>query len=1032
MKKSLRISLISLSILGLGVVATQINFDEKSAQYQPRNVEAQTSQEGLAYMNSIRANQITGQVDPADVVAAQNYASQNTQKNSALGLNWTSKGPDNMGGRSRGFLIDKDNSNVMYLGSVTGGIFKSTTGGSSWTSIDDFSKNLGVMCIAEGADGTLYYGTGEGLYSGVTGTPNYSISFVGGGMFKSTDDGATWNLIPSTEPTAISSGASWSSIGNIITHKTNKDILWAGTNKGLQRSTDGGTTWANPITIPGNAQGITDMNMDANGGLWVSLGGRVMYSSDGTPGSFTEISKTGAGPGDLPRSVGRVRVESAPSDANYVYACLIAGSGSLNKIYKSTDKGATWSVIGQKTSTWDPFEAFNSVGLSGNGQGGYDLAMRVDPNDKNRLILGGIDLFEYTNISGWKHLTQWFAGPPTPWAVHGDQHNVFFHPTQNNVFFVVNDGGLFKTSDNGFSYVSLVKEFNTVQYYGIAVGEDRTLMGGAQDNGSTLNDGSGNTSKSVMEILGGDGGQCALSWLDGEVYFGFVNGSLPRTENGAESWDGNWFDSRMGAGAWNGPFALYENESDLNSADSVIFVAIPSAKSLGFGSGQVDSFYNVLGRPQESADFVTNSFRIFAGGDTIVSDSQGNLSGAGHGFFNDVTGEFSVVFDKNPVAEIIVVCLVNYSAGSKLVLNSKINELPFMHTVSTPIGALDSVKIQDPVQATYVVGLIGGVWMTRQPLDFSSPPEWWKIANLPNQRPSSIDISDDGDVVYVGTSFGRVYTISNLNNARDIQSADVELGTPVTIINSKTIANGRFITSVAADPNDPNKVVATAGNYGNQTYVYYSTNALSATPSYLGKQGLGLPKAPVYASVIDKGDGKKVILGTEFGIYATDNITTGNVNWTAENTGFANAPVLDLIQYRTHKSSDNTTTVKEGDIYLGSYARGFYVSTDLVSNRPISVSEETIAKNETKDFLFIYPNPAKDYTKVKIELLGKSDIKANVIDLNGRVVKTTVLKDMSKGEYNVRINLADVANGTYVMSIEANGTIQNSTFIVNK
>ncbi len=1028
MKKSLRISLISISILGLGVVTTQINFGKKSAQYQPRQTEVQNFQDGFAYLKGMRANQITGQVDPADVVAAQNFASQNAQKTSTSSLNWSSKGPDNIGGRSRAFMVDKDNSNVMYIGGVSGGIFKSTTGGSSWTNVDDFSKNLNVNSIAEGADGTIYYGTGEGLYGSASGRANQTIFFVGGGMFKSTDDGATWQVIPSTEPASLTSGASWAHIGNIITHKTDKNILWAGTNKGIQRSGDGGATWANPITIPGNSQAVTDMSMDANGGLWVSLGTRVMYSADGSVGSFTEISKIGAGPSDLPRSQGRVRVESAPSDANYVYACLITNSGGLNKVYKSTDKGQTWSVIGQSTATFDPFGLGRPV-----KQGDFDLAMRVDPKDKDRIILGGIDLWEYTSTGNWKLLSQWFAQPPTPWAVHADQHNVYFHPTNNNILFVVNDGGLFKSSDNGVSYVGLNKNFNTLQFYGLAVGQDRTLLGGAQDNGTVLNDGTGNTLSSGQRVQGGDGGQCALSWLDGKAYFAFSNSTLTRSENAAESWDRNWFDARMNiARPWNTPFLLYENESDLKSTDSVNFVAIPAIKSLGFGNGQVDSFYNVLGRPQESANFITSTFRIFAGGDTIVSDAQGNLSGAGHGSFDAVTGIYSVVFNKGPVAEIIVSCFVNYSSGSQLVLKSNISELPYIHTLSQSVNSMDSVNLQDPVQSMYVVGLNGSVWLTRAPLDFSDTPEWWKIANLPNQIPSAIEVSDDGDVIYVGTSFGRLYTISNINNARDIQSADVELGSPVTSVTVKNIAGGRYVTSIAADPNDANKVVLTLGNYGNQTYVYYSSNALAATPNYISKQGLGLPKAPVYASVIDKGNGNKVILGTEFGIYATDNISTGNASWTSENSGFANAPVFDIVQYRTHKSSDTSNTIKEGDLFLGSYGRGFYTSTDLVSNRPISVGEETIAKKDAKNFLYIYPNPAKDFTKIKVELYTKSDVKANVIDLNGRVVKTVVLKNLGQGTYDIRIDLADVSNGTYVMSLQANGKVQNSTFIVNK
>jgi len=361
-----------------------------------------------------------------------------------------------------------------------------------------------------------------------------------------------------------------------------------------------------------------------------------------------------------------------------VYACLIANNKSLDKVYKSTDKGATWTVIGQHTSTWDPFEAsFPGGGLSGNGQGSYDLSMRVDPNNKDRLLLGGIDLFEYTTNGSWKTLTRGYAQPLLPWYAHPDQHNIYFHPTQNNVFFIVNDGGLFKSSDNGFSYVSMVKEFNTMQFYGIDVGQDRSLIGGSQDNGTYVNHGTGNTPNSAYEVLGGDGCQAQLSWLDDEVYFGFSNYSLPRTENAADSWDRDWFDTRMGTGAWNTPFLLYENESDLNSADSVLFVALPGIKSLGFGNGQIDSFYNTLGRPQESADFQASTFKIVAGGDTIISDAQGNLSGAGRGKFDDVTGDFSVVFNNAPSAEIIVVCFVDYAAGSELIMQSNINDLPY-------------------------------------------------------------------------------------------------------------------------------------------------------------------------------------------------------------------------------------------------------------------------------------------------------------------------------------------------------------------
>jgi hypothetical protein len=227
----------------------------------------------------------------------------------------------------------------------------------------------------------------------------------------------------------------------------------------------------------------------------------------------------------------------------------------------------------------------------------------------------------------------------------------------------------------------------------------------------------------------------------------------------------------------------------------------------------------------------------------------------------------------------------------------------------------------------------------------------------------------------------------------------------------------------------------TLGNYGNTAYVYYSTNAASASPSYVSKQGLatgGLLRAPIYSSVIDKGDGKKVILGTEFGIYTTDDITAALPVWTAENEGFANAPVWDLVQYRTQKSSDNSTTVKEGDIYIGSYGRGWYVSTSLQTDRPLSSEENAIEDRDVREALRMYPNPASDFTSVDVTLNGKGDVKASVLDMNGRVVKTVSMKGLPRGDHKVRIDLTGISNGTHILSLSANGTVQNGKFIVNK
>ncbi|MCT4622987.1 MAG: hypothetical protein N4A46_05130, partial [Schleiferiaceae bacterium] len=841
MRKSLRISLFSLSAVGLTAMLTQLNMGQSEAQYEPRNYDAKTSMGGFEYVNSMRVNQITGKIDPKDVAAAQNQASNMMNKTSALDLNWSSLGPDNMAGRARSFIIDKDNPNVMYIGGVSGGIFKSTSGGSSWVPMNE-TGNQNVTSIAEGADGTIYYGTGEGIHTYGNGIRlNGAYGFMGGGVFKSTDEGATWSVIQNTVPAAQSAGAEWAQVSKIITHPSEPNTIWVGTNKGLRLTTDGGANWSNPINVAGSNVTVTDMERASTGALWVSLNGRMMRSLDGKT-NFVEMSVNGAGPGELPRSQGRVRLETS-ADGTYAYACLVQNNGLLDRVFKTTnanDPNPTWTMIGQHTASFEPFNQF-VVGFSGNsGQGNFDLALGVDPHDKDRLILGGIDVWEYTSTGGWSLLSQWFVGnqnPPIPWYVHADQHDVVFDENNPNVFYMVNDGGLYKTSDNGVSWVEVVKELNTIQFYSISIGSDRAVMGGTQDNGTLLNDGTGNTMRTAVEVNGGDGGYNAISWLNKNVYFAYTPvTNLLRTENQGDSWErpDEWVSSEMqtAPGIWAMPFQLHETTNDPNSADSVGFVAYPALRSLGFGDGTQDSFYNTLGRPQESATFITDKFRILAGGDTIVSDAQGNLSGDGTGMFDSNTGLFYVVFDNAPVAEIIVLCDVKYDAGSELVLSSNINQLPYRYTLTSEVNPYDSIRVQDPVQAFYVAGYANAIYMTRDPLDFTETPEWWKIANIPGQSAFSIDISADGDVIYVGTATGRIYTISNVSQARDVQSADVSQGNPVTQITSTIIANGRIVTSIGADPTDNNRAVATLSSYGNQNYVYYSTNAASASPSY--------------------------------------------------------------------------------------------------------------------------------------------------------------------------------------------------------
>jgi hypothetical protein len=384
------------------------------------------------------------------------------------------------------------------------------------------------------------------------------------------------------------------------------------------------------------------------------------------------------------------------------------------------------------------------------------------------------------------------------------------------------------------------------------------------------------------------------------------------------------------------------------------------------------------------------------------------------------------------VAEIIVTCNHRYTVGSVIKVNSNTNALPYNYTVQQVLQPNDSIQIQDPVQSVFTIGLNGSVWMTRQSLDFSEPnPEWYKVANITGEA-QSITMSADGDVIWVGTTGGRVYRITNINLARTTETGDIDEPNPEVEFAQVASYGGRSITGIAVDPNDKDNVVITVGNYGNSSYVYYSSNAMAATPTFASKQG-NLPTAPVYCASFDKGNPGYVLVGTEFGMYATDNITAPSVSWTEENMGMPRVPVLSIVQYRTEASSTPDSDVKEGDFFIGTHGRGIYRTNTLQTTRPISIPEEKpLVFDKAQKQLQMFPNPAVHHTTVMFNLMKREDVTVFVRDINGRLVNQLRFNKMAPGKREVRINTSDLAPGTYLLSVQHGEDLQSGKFVVNR
>lgn len=425
-----------------------------------------------ALSNSLRArNELVSPLDGAGIYPAA----------------WTWHGPANVGGRVRDILIHPTQPNIMYTGGLSGGMWKSTDSGATWTALDDFMAVLPVGCMAMDMlnPSRLWVGTGEGFFETEEGSSN-TAAVRGAGIFVSNDAGSTWNQLPSTD------NADFELVNRLAFHPSNSAIAFASTSTGMFRTTDSGVTW----TKVANGW-MYDIRINpSNPNLMIAgthdLG--VMYS---TNAGITWLAATGDG--DPHRS----EVRYAPSNPSIVYSA--ASDANQIKIYRSTDGGQTFTLktTGSGISTYD---AYNNV-------------LWVNPSNSDSLILGGVFLYRSSNQG--TSFTQGFNN------VHADMHAIVSHPqyngTTNRIVYFGTDGGIYRANDHTSNTVSALNTgLGITQFYGAVMNPANNLIyGGTQDNGTKRV-----TAPSVnwLNSFGGDGGYCEYdpsdpNYVYGEIYY---------------------------------------------------------------------------------------------------------------------------------------------------------------------------------------------------------------------------------------------------------------------------------------------------------------------------------------------------------------------------------------------------------------------------------------------------------------------------------------------------------------------------------
>ncbi len=414
-------------------------------------------------------------------------------------IDWEERGPNMVGGRTRGMIFDLNDptGNTVWAGGVTGGLWKNTnirSATSSWIKVGDDFANIGITSIVQNPinPNVMFFGTGE-EYTNARGM----------GIWRSVDGGDTW------EP---SEGAEDLNLEFVFYMVSDSDgNIYAGTEKGLFATDDDGITWRYLLGENRSAESndINDVEIASNGTIFATSGvddGDGIYRRLAGQNSFTKLGI------DVEQSnYRRIEIAVAPSDPNRIYALLAGNGGACSYILRSDNGGSSWTEM----------TVPRAVGMNNfaRNQAWYDLEVGVDPNNPDRLYIGGIDiLLSEDGGENWQQVSQWFGRNFQ--YVHADQHRVVFSPFNPNEAIFGNDGGVFYCPDITSSdpvIESRILDYNVTQYYAAALHptDDNLFIGGTQDNGSHIFESAG--MNPGRRLTGGDGAFCHIDKDDPEV-----------------------------------------------------------------------------------------------------------------------------------------------------------------------------------------------------------------------------------------------------------------------------------------------------------------------------------------------------------------------------------------------------------------------------------------------------------------------------------------------------------------------------------
>ncbi len=746
---------------------------------------------------------------------------------------WYPRGPWNVGGRTRAFALDVTNENILLAGTASGAMWRSTDAGITWARTTGMNQYHGVTCIAQdkraGKTATWYTGSGEAYGASASGSS--ASYYLGNGMYKSTDGGLTWNILSATcSNTPQSFDSNWDLIWNIATDSSDKtnDIVYAATYGAMYRSMNGGTNWLAVRT--GNAY-FTDVLVTPSGVVYCS-----MSSDGGQKGIWRSTDKgttwTNILPSNFPTKYNRMVLGCAPGDESQLWVLAntpgfgqpdtnFLGTVEWNSLWKYKYLSGNGSGTG---GVWQDL-SLNLPTTGGpfdkfNCQGSYDLVVKVKPNDTNTVFIGGTNIYRSKDGFATPNNTRFIGGYEEGSKLPVVNMYADHHPDQHGLEFLPSNPDVLFSANDGGVFRTQDNKADTVVWNSLNNGYVGTMF----------------YTVAIDHAVPGNNIVIAGAQDNGSWYTNNTNYTSP------------WVTPRGGDGSY----------CAVADSQKMFYFSIQNGKMMKAtlnGSGGVTGFARI-----------------------------DPIGGKGYQFINP----FALDPNNNK--------LMYMAGGKRLWRNDDLSGIPLA-------GNWDSISTN---------------WVF-----------WSDTVPAAGSRITAVAVcKTPANRVYYGTDKQKIYKVTGANN-----------GTPTPVdISSSSFHPSGFVSCIAVHPNDGDKVLAVFSNYGVYSLFYTSDGGVtwSKVAGNLEQNIFGGGNGPSlrWASIIPVSNGNVYLVGTTVGLFAADTLIANGTTWVQQATNVIGNAVVDMIDVR----------VSDGLVVVATHSSGIF-SANITSKADI-VTVKELAKAE--------------------------------------------------------------------------------------